>query len=146
VEGNSRSVLTRDGFGDFYRPLAPGRYTVTVSKAGFKPLSVNLTVPEDGSGAQRHFVLAREGSSSEGEVAYTPHGLAPTAAAEGGGSVLPWKAARRRGGGGPDAAGTLTAATRARDRMLMMGAGVLVVYGLWVTHRRLSPRSLMRRR
>ena len=151
-------VASRAGAGDFYRPLAPGRYTIVVSKPGFKPFAANLTVPADGSGAQRHFVLAREGSSWGGEVAFSPRGLGgggavtqgggASAAADGGGA-LPWTAGRKGGEGldGEPALGMLSAveATRGRDRLLMLGAGAACVYGLWVTHTRLKRRSHQRR-
>ena len=148
VIGLDRGVVSREGAGDFYRPLAPGRYTLVVSKEGFKPFSVNLTVPADGSGAQRHFVLAPEGSSSSGEVAYSLRNLAhppdsSTEGSEGDGSSgggLPWN----EGGGGSALSGaalSLQAATRAKDRVLMMSLGALVVYGLWVTHSRLQRRT-----
>lgn len=143
-------VLSRTGLGDYYRPLAPGRYTVVVSKAGYKPFAANFTVPPDGSGAQRHFVLAREGSSWAGEMAHAPRflaGAAPedAAAASGGGGLLPWKARLGLNGSG-DAGQQWTAEeTRSRDRLLMLGAGAACVYGLWVTHSRLKQRSHPRR-
>jgi hypothetical protein len=136
--------------GDFYRPLAPGRYTLVVSKEGFKPFSVNLTVPADGSGAQRHFVLAPEGSSSSGEVAYSLRNLAhpPDSSTDGSesdgssdGGSLPWKKGGGAGGALSGAVLSLQAATRAKDRVLMLSLGALVVYGLWVTHSRLQRRS-----
>lgn len=147
-------MVSREGVGDFYRPLAPGRYTLVVSKEGFKPFSVNLTVPADGSGAQRHFVLAPEGSSSSGEVAYSLRNLAhpPDSSTDGSegdgssdGSSLPWK----EGGGDGALSGaalSLQAATRAKDRVLMLSLGALVVYGLWVTHSRLQRRSAHQRK
>ncbi|KAI7836828.1 hypothetical protein COHA_009329 [Chlorella ohadii] len=144
-------VLSRAGLGDYYRPLAPGRYTVVVSKEGYKPFAANFTVPADGSGAQRHFVLAREDSSWSGEVAHAPRFLVG-AAAEGtptadgsAGGALPWKARLGLGGGGD--AGQLWAVeeTRGRDRLLMLGAGAACAYGLWITHSRLKRRSHPRR-
>lgn len=146
VEGISTVTASRDKFGDYYRPLAPGRYMVMVSKDGYKPFSVNLTVPADGSGAQRHFVLAREDSSSSSDVAFNLRSLEPSSSSDDSGTVLPWKAGRKGGSAVIEPGSTVSAASRSRDRSLMLGAGAVVVYGLWVTHRRLSPRSLMRRR
>lgn len=59
-------------FGDYYRPLAPGTYSVTVSKRGYAPASAEVTVPEDGSGVHKDWVL---------EPLPTEHKPAPTAAA-----------------------------------------------------------------
>lgn len=133
------SVLTREGLGDYYRPLAPGRYTVTVTKEGYKPFTVNLTVPTDGSGAQRHFVLAREGSSGGGEVAYSLKSLGSGGSEGGAAGALPWHsgaAAADSGGAHP---------SRGRDRLLMLAVGAAVVYGLWLTHSRLQRRTHQRR-
>lgn len=144
-------VVSRAGQGDYYRPLAPGRYTVVVSKPGYKPFAANFTVPADGSGAQRHFVLAKEGSSWGGEMAHAPRflgGAAPEGAAaadSGGGSFLPWKA--RLGLNGSSEAGQPWSVeeTRSRDRLYLLAAGAACMYGLWVTHSRLKRRSHPRR-
>ena len=137
-------TVSRDKFGDYYRPLAPGRYTVVVSCEGYKPLSINLTIPEDGSGAQRHFLLAPESSSGSSEVSYSLRMLAQPGEV---GSVLPWKAARapRRSSAEAGISGGAEPTTsRGRDRLLMLGAGAATVYGLLITHRRLQRKSLRR--
>lgn len=160
MAGLDKAVQSHAQRGDFYRPLAPGRYTVTLSHPGFKPLTHNLTVPADGSGAQRHFLLVAEGSPGEGGVAFSLKALARSeeaaaaAAAAGGGSdgggTLPWKGMRKGGpadreGGGLLAPRDGVTATRGRDRLVMLGSGVLVVYGLWLTHTRIRKRSHPRR-
>jgi len=155
VLGNNMSVLSRDAGGDYYRPLAPGRYTVLVSKEGYKTFAVNLTVPADGSGAQRHFVLAREGSSGSGEVTYslkTPVSSSSSSSSGGGSSEgggggsgsLPWKD-KGQGGAHEGSLDYDVTATRARDRLLMLLSGAGVVYGLWLTHSRLQRRTHQRR-
>lgn len=161
------SVSSREELGDYYRPLAPGRYTLVVSKPGFKTFMVNLTVPTDGSGAQRHFVLAREGSSGSGEVAYSLKNLSLGSSSSGGGGgaegtpeaaaadssssssgALPWRksrAAQHAGGGQAGAAARDAQAVRSRDRLLMLVTGGIIVYGLWITHARLQRRTHQRR-
>lgn len=139
VVGNNMSVLTRDGLGDYYRPLAPGRYTVQVTKEGYEPFTVNLTVPSDGSGAQRHFLLAREGSGGSGQVAYSLKSLGSGSGEGGAGGALPWHS-------GAAAAGSSEVnPSRGRDRLLMLAVGAVVVYGLWLTHSRLQRRTHQRR-
>lgn len=139
VVGNNVSVVSREGLGDYYRPLAPGRYTVRVTKEGYKPFTVNLTVPTDGSGAQRHFVLAREGSSSSGGVAYSLKSLGASSGEGGALGALPWR------GGAAAAAGDKVPSSRERDRLVMLAVGAAVVYGLWLTHSRLQRRAHQRR-
>lgn len=139
VVGNNVSIISRDGLGDYYRPLAPGRYTVRVTKEGYKPFTVNLTVPTDGSGAQRHFVLAREGSSSSGGVAYSLKSLGASSGEGGALGALPWR------GGAAAAAGDKVPSSRERDRVVMLAVGAAVVYGLWLTHSRLQRRAHQRR-
>lgn len=50
-------VQSRPDFGDFYRPLGPGKYTLVVTAPGYPPREVNITVPEDGRGVSRVFVF-----------------------------------------------------------------------------------------
>ncbi|KAL4422479.1 hypothetical protein ABPG75_008676 [Micractinium tetrahymenae] len=140
VVGNNMSVFSREGLGDYYRPLAPGRYTVLVTKEGYRPFMVNLTVPTDGSGAQRHFVLAREGSSSGGEVAYSLKSLGGSGGEGGAEGALPWRSDAAAAGSDSG-----VPASRARDRLLMLAVGAAVVYGLWLTHSRLQRRTHQRR-
>ncbi|GMH44695.1 hypothetical protein BSKO_12647 [Bryopsis sp. KO-2023] len=46
VKGIDRVVGTKGKFGDFYHPLAPGKYEVTASAEGFEDVSVEVTVPD----------------------------------------------------------------------------------------------------
>lgn len=39
------------------RPLAPGKYKLTAMHPSFQPKSAQVTIPEDGSGAQQDFTL-----------------------------------------------------------------------------------------
>jgi hypothetical protein len=57
VEGVDFSVHSGWQHGDYYRPLAPGRYTLVVRSEGYMPSRSNVTVPENGSGVVRNFVL-----------------------------------------------------------------------------------------
>mmetsp|Transcript_26432 Transcript_26432/g.57658 ORF Transcript_26432/g.57658 Transcript_26432/m.57658 type:complete len:493 (+) Transcript_26432:213-1691(+) len=57
VIGLTRNVTTSQ-FGDFYRPLAPGNYTVRVSANKHLPVMMNITVPADGSGLRLSFNLS----------------------------------------------------------------------------------------
>ena len=159
MAGVDKAIRSHPQRADFYRPLAPGRYTVTVARAGFKPLVHNFTVPADGSGAQRHFLLVPEGSPGEGAVAFSLKSLARSeatataaaaaaAAADGGGGALPWKGLRKGGPGGREGGALLVdgvASSRGRDRLLLLASGVFVVYGLWLTHTRIRKRTHPRR-
>lgn len=141
MEGGQQ-VLSREGLGDYYRPLAPGRYTVVVSKPGYTPVTANLTVPADGSGAQRHFVLAPEASGREGGVIYSLKAALPAGAAAD--PALPWQKGSRKAQLGELGLDGLDA-TRGRDRLYLLGAGAACAYGLWVTHARLKRRAHSRR-
>jgi len=57
IEGSDFVVKSNSVFGDYYRPLAPGKYTVVVRREGYPTARSNITVPEDGTGAIRDFVL-----------------------------------------------------------------------------------------
>ena len=57
VAGIDKDVRSSLPFGDFYRPLAPGDYTVTVTSRGYTSYSANVTVPADGSGASLRVAL-----------------------------------------------------------------------------------------
>ncbi|KAL4531307.1 hypothetical protein Ndes2437A_g08645 [Nannochloris sp. 'desiccata'] len=59
VKGNARVSNSGAKFGDYYRPLAPGKYTITVKKAGYKSASVAVVVPRNGKGVIRNFVLKK---------------------------------------------------------------------------------------
>ena len=58
VEGITHSIKSGADFGNFYRPLAPGKWTVTASLPGHGNSSVPITIPEDGSGVVLEFQLA----------------------------------------------------------------------------------------
>mmetsp|Transcript_4573 Transcript_4573/g.8325 ORF Transcript_4573/g.8325 Transcript_4573/m.8325 type:complete len:544 (-) Transcript_4573:1669-3300(-) len=59
VQGISKDMSTGP-LGDFYRPLAPGTYTVTASAYGYKAHSKEATVPRDNSGVKLEFLLLPE--------------------------------------------------------------------------------------
>jgi hypothetical protein len=59
VEGIDKVIKSKQRFGDFYRPLAPGVYTLTFTAAGFSPETVNVTVPDDRSGVALNVYLSR---------------------------------------------------------------------------------------
>ena len=141
IEG--RDATSREGLGDFYRPLAPGRYFVEVSKPGFKPFTTNITVPADGSGAQRHFVLAPEGSSSDSAMAFGLRSLGRGELRDGSGAHL--AAAAGDGGVGPGGGMMFEAGSHLRNHLGMLTLGGVVVWGLWHTHQRLQRRSHQRK-
>ncbi|KAK9814699.1 hypothetical protein WJX72_010093 [[Myrmecia] bisecta] len=50
VQGIDFNVSASATFGDYYRPLAPGQYTVTASMDGYAPATQVVTVPADNIG------------------------------------------------------------------------------------------------
>ncbi|GAB4823357.1 hypothetical protein N2152v2_010403 [Parachlorella kessleri] len=58
VEGIDKVVKSKSPYGDFYRPLAPGDYTVMFSAPGYVTETTNVTVPGDGSGVGLDVFLA----------------------------------------------------------------------------------------
>ena len=58
---NGIAKVTKSGakFGDYYRPLAPGKYKLTVKKAGYKTTSATVVVPASGKGVIQNFVLTK---------------------------------------------------------------------------------------
>jgi carboxypeptidase D len=59
VKGNSKVYTSGTKFGDYYRPLAPGKYTITAKRAGYKPVTVSVVVPSTGKGVIQNFVLTK---------------------------------------------------------------------------------------
>lgn len=68
IEGISKTVHSRSEFGDFYRPLSPGIYNATISAKGFYSKSVEISVPEDGSGYRRNFRLRSSEDASRSRL------------------------------------------------------------------------------
>lgn len=66
VKGISWTVTSGNTFGDYYRPLAPGTYTVQVRKTGYTTAQSTVTVPASGAGVVRDFVLKPSSVSSAG--------------------------------------------------------------------------------
>jgi hypothetical protein len=64
IEGSDFVVKSNSIYGDFYRPLAPGKYTVVVRREGYPTARSNITVPADGAGVIRDFVLRQKKPSS----------------------------------------------------------------------------------
>jgi len=108
VEGSNFTVTSGPVHGEFFRPLAPGRYTVTVRGDGLIPTRTNVTIPVSGAGVVREFVL---------------------------------RPRRLPSGAQQKLAVVLTPAEQNRDNMLLLGGGILVLYGLWITHRRMVHRT-----
>ena len=101
--------------GDFYRPLAPGKYTVVVRREGFSPSRANITVPASGAGVVRDFVLRQKRVSPAAAGTTTPSGMKMMVE-------------------------SLSPAEQQRDNLLLLGAGVLVLYMLWLVHRQMVHR------
>ena len=59
VKGINRTTTSGKLLGDYYRPLVPGKYTVEVSKAGYKTTTAKVIIPKDGSGVVLDFVLKK---------------------------------------------------------------------------------------
>jgi carboxypeptidase D len=59
VKGIAKTTKSGPTFGDYYRPLAPGKYTITVKKAGYKSSTASVVVPSTGKGVIRNFVLTK---------------------------------------------------------------------------------------
>lgn len=58
VKGINTVTLTGK-LGYYYRPLAPGKYTIEVTQKGYKPVKATVTIPTNGKGAVRDFVLKK---------------------------------------------------------------------------------------
>jgi len=57
VKGIEKDYFTRPEFGDFYRPLKPGRYDVTISADGYQNYPTRITIPDNGTGEVYRFEL-----------------------------------------------------------------------------------------
>lgn len=57
VEGIGKNITTSAEHGDYYRPLAPGDYIITIEADGYIPFSASAIVPDDGSGVVLNAVL-----------------------------------------------------------------------------------------
>jgi hypothetical protein len=116
VEGvdGAISVMTGWQHGEYHRPLAPGRYTLVVRSEGYSPSRSNVTVPADGSGVVRNFVL---------------HPRRPA------------RAAAAAGGSASAAAAKLMATMSEReprgDNMFLVIGGLSLLLGLWQIHKRM---------
>eukprot|EP00884_Botryococcus_braunii_P009660 jgi/Botrbrau1/18696/Bobra.0386s0022.1 len=69
VVGINFSIPASAQFGDFYRPLAPGRWTLRASMPGYRSEEVAVQVPEDGQGAVHNFTLHKLASTASVEEA-----------------------------------------------------------------------------
>lgn len=112
VEGIDFAVRSGWKHGDYYRPLAPGRYTLLVRGEGLVPSRSNVTVPADGSGVVRNFVLRQRRPPSMDTAAGVAGALAALDKVE------------HRG-----------------DNMLLVVGGMLLMLGLWQIHKRMVHRS-----
>jgi carboxypeptidase D len=59
VNGIARVSKSGATFGDYYRPLAAGRYSITVKRAGYKTATATVLVPSNGKGVIKNFVLKK---------------------------------------------------------------------------------------
>lgn len=50
--GVDKVLQSRPVFGDFYRPLPPGRHALVFRAAGFAEEVIEVEVPEDGTGVE----------------------------------------------------------------------------------------------
>lgn len=58
----SHNITAGREFGDYYRPLAPGTYTLMATMPGYHPSSATVQVPESGQGVVHDFLLKPDGS------------------------------------------------------------------------------------
>lgn len=111
VEGSNMIVKSTVEFGDFYRPLAPGKYTITVQKEGYTTFRTNVTVPRDGRGVSKDFILRMRKPSEPQSRRAVP----------------------------------LSLATQSHYVLVLLFLGGVVVWGLWVTHKKIVHRHLLTR-
>eukprot|EP00887_Chlorella_sp_A99_P003980 scaffold11.g3980.t1 len=142
VAGIDKMVHSRAKWGDYYRPLAPGEYKVTVSKAGYRSATALVTVPADGSGVRRDFVLAPARTGSRPPVTLDGELQELSELSEDGEAVL--TVSSTGGDLEAEAAAGLLAGplTPPRAALLALGAGGMAL-GYWATSRR--ARRLKRR-
>ena len=111
IEGSDFVVKSHPVWGDYYRPLAPGKYTVVVRKEGYPTARSNITVPEDGKGVIRDFVLRPKRTNTS------------TVAGRKGMMI------------------TVSAATEREHAIILILVGVGMMWGLWIIHRRMVHRT-----
>ena len=68
IEGSNFVVKSSSAYGDYYRPLAPGKYTVVVRREGYPTARSNVTVPADGRGVVRDFVMREKKVNADGST------------------------------------------------------------------------------
>lgn len=68
VEGIPLATFSSSKHGDFYRPLAPGEYTIIVKSDGYKTETVDVVIPADGTGLKHNFILTRK-KQPKGKIA-----------------------------------------------------------------------------
>jgi len=59
VSGNTMKTTARGPLAYFNKPSAPGTYIVTATAPGYNAVSATVTVPTNGAGARKDFVLSR---------------------------------------------------------------------------------------
>lgn len=119
VEGlDGFEFVVRSGriHGDYYRPLAPGRYTLLVRKDGYMPSRSNVTVPEDGSGVMRNFVLRERKPPATRNMVMTASSVIAAAA-------------------------DISPHDQVRDHMTLVTGGLVLLLGLWDIHKRMVRRA-----
>jgi hypothetical protein len=112
VEGIGKNITTSAEHGDYYRPLAPGDYIITIEADGYIPFSASAIVPDDGSGVVLNAVL-QQLPGMDGS-----HGADPNDGA---------LAAYTKG--------------FASDQLLLLAAAPLLLQGLRMAHIRLKKRA-----
>ena len=58
VRGINHTTYTGPVYGDYHRPLAPGKYVIEVHKTGYQKAFAEVLVPLSGRGVVHDFVLA----------------------------------------------------------------------------------------
>jgi carboxypeptidase D len=107
VEGSPFKVRSGPR-GEYYRALAPGKYTLIIKAAEYPAARINVTVPTSGRGVVRDFVL-RKGPKPKASSFNARKVLVSQ-------SSLPLR----------------------YDGLVLVGVGGVVVYGLWWSHKRLG--------
>lgn len=113
IEGSDFVVKSHPVWGDYYRPLAPGKYTVVVRKEGYPTARSNITVPEDGKGVVRDFVLRPKRTNTSTTVAAGRKAMMIT----------------------------VSAATEREHAIVLLVVGAGIMWGLWIVHRRMVHRT-----
>jgi hypothetical protein len=115
VAGSNWSVASGRQFGEYFRPLAPGKHLVRVSCAGYSPGEAEVVVPGDGSGTVANFMLRRLSSAEAGEqqAAQGQEGSGQDGGAAGGGGAAPEDATAAALGGKGSGGGSRSGSTAA---------------------------------